>query len=219
MIRVGLYVRRGLWTLQGRNLTSLLTDPFIYIHFLGLTSQTDVCNLLAAAAVPGRRRLQCGEFVFYLEGYTQKLIKWAKDHVHCVKFRTAVSHSSSSRDKQLLDFFATGSDCTSEIRISHCTFIYALVSKVVLIGLVQKFVELKSSEECKLVESIDGYVSKLTAKAFVSKYEKFFVKEVKSLFGDSTAQVFEFVNVDIRKKLKLTITCYAHRVMMTIINL
>ncbi|KAI1693118.1 hypothetical protein Ddc_23143 [Ditylenchus destructor] len=191
-------------------------------HMLALLNvdcirMSDVFNLLAATIDRSNRgRLQCEELEFNYEGNAQKFFNWIKDHVRCVKFRIAVSNSSAYRDKQLLDFFATGSHCTSEIVVigSH-------ISKAVIIDFVQIFMDLKNSDESRMVELIRGNVSKPTAEALKTIYNQFIVRKETNRHGCVTEHVYEFVNADIGKKLKLTITTCrpVHQVKVEIINL
>ncbi|KAI1691749.1 hypothetical protein DdX_21661 [Ditylenchus destructor] len=118
-------------------------------------------------------------------------------------------------DKQLLDFFATGSHCTSEVFV-----IFNWISKAVIVDFVQKFMDLKSRDDSQLVESIRGYVSETTAEAMKNNYVKFFTQ------GNyenrwNVEDIFELVNADIAKKLQLTISqsCQTNQVILKIINL
>ncbi|KAI1695262.1 hypothetical protein Ddc_21363 [Ditylenchus destructor] len=92
--------------------------------------------------------------------------------------------------------------------------------KGVVVGFVQKFINLKNCDESQIVHSIRCPVSQPTAKTLKSNYEKFFVKEEKDQYGRTAAYIYEFVNGDIGKKLQLSITDYAKRqVILEIINL
>ncbi|KAI1692230.1 hypothetical protein DdX_21370 [Ditylenchus destructor] len=157
----------------------LLSDPFVSIGHVKLIPQKDTFNLLASTIERSNRgRLQCEELEFYYEGNAQKFFNWIKDHVRCGKFQIAISCSSAYRDKQLLDFFATGSHCTSEILITHDH-----LSKIVLIDFVQKFVDLKNWNESQMVELIRGSVSKPTAEVLQRNYAKFLVNQETDRFG------------------------------------
>ncbi|KAI1697129.1 hypothetical protein Ddc_19911 [Ditylenchus destructor] len=180
-----------------------------------LNPKINVSNLLAATIdLSNRGRLQCEILKFDFEGNSLKFFNWIKDHVCCGKFLLAVSNRSINREKLFLDFFATGSDCASEVvATSHHLL------KAVVVGLVQKFVDLKSCDESHIVHSIRGTVIKPTAEALKSNYAKFFVKEEKDRYG-WTAHVFEIVNADIGKKMRLTVSNSAsHQVTLEIINL
>ncbi|KAI1691419.1 hypothetical protein DdX_21900 [Ditylenchus destructor] len=202
---------------QGYKLTAYgdYKDPFICIRYLALIPQPDVLKLLAAIIEHNNRgRLQCETLDFDFEGDVQESFSWVKDHVRCANFEIAGSRSSPDHDKQLLDFFATGSHCTSEV------FAFHDISKAVIVDFVQKFMDLKSRDDSQLVESIGGYVSKLTANELTTNYEKFFI-EGKYENRWNVATIFELVNADIAKKLQLTIS-YSYRgnqVILKIINL
>ncbi|KAI1694548.1 hypothetical protein DdX_20059 [Ditylenchus destructor] len=175
----------------------LITDPFIRIRYLGLIPQADVLKLLSATIDRSNRgHLQCETLNFNFEGDVQE--------------------SFSYHDKQLLDFFATGSDCTSEIFVTSDH-----ISKAVIVDFVQKFMDLKSRDDSQLVESIRGRVSIPTANELKTNYEKFFIKAEEYANGWITARIFEFANADIAKKLQLTIS-YSYRInhiILKIINL
>ncbi|KAI1692805.1 hypothetical protein DdX_21036 [Ditylenchus destructor] len=197
----------------------LLTDPFIYIRYLGLIYQADVLKLLAATIYRSNRgRLQCGILGFGFQRNVQTPFNWIKDHVRCVSFEQsiAVSNCTATRHKQLFEFFATGSRCTSEIVVidSH-------ISKAVIIDFVLNFMELKNCDESHIVNSIRGNLFYLTAEALNTVYEQFIIKKEQN--RGTTAHFFEFVNVVIRKKLQLSITRMSYHeprpVIMEIINL
>ncbi|KAI1712098.1 hypothetical protein Ddc_12594 [Ditylenchus destructor] len=178
----------------------LLTDPFIYIRFLGLIPQQEFFNLFAATIDRSNRgRLQCDELMFYFEGNSLESLNWIKDHVRCVKFAIEFS-SSANRDKQVVDFIATGSQCMSEIFVMKSHF-----SKAAIIDLVQRFTDLKKCDESQIVHSIRALITKPTREVLNKNYGKFFVKEGKDELGENTERVFEFVNVDIGKKFQLTV--------------
>ncbi|KAI1699084.1 hypothetical protein DdX_17553 [Ditylenchus destructor] len=187
----------------------LITDPFIRIRYLRLIPQADVLKLLASTIEHNNRgRLQCEKLNFNFEGNVQESFNWIKDHMRCANFEIAGFRSSPDHDKQLLDFFATGSHCTSEIFVT-----FDRISKAVIVDFVQKFMDLKSRDDIQLVESIRGGISDTTVKALKSIYAKFFIKEEKPI-------VFEIVNADIGKKMRLTVSGPASRqVTLKIINL
>ncbi|KAI1695609.1 hypothetical protein DdX_19494 [Ditylenchus destructor] len=180
----------------------LLTDPFICIRYLRLITQADVFNLLAAKIHRSNRgRLHCEILSLKFEGNVQTPLNWIKDHVRCASFQQSmpVSNCSPNRRKQLLDFFITGSHCTSEIVV-----IDSNISKDLIIDFVQKFTHLKNCDEIHIVNSIRGKVFYMSADALDTIYEQFIIKNEKN--RRTTAQVFEFVNVVIQKKLQLSIT-------------
>ncbi|KAI1695578.1 hypothetical protein DdX_19516 [Ditylenchus destructor] len=195
----------------------LITDPFIRIRYLRLIPQADVLKLLSATIDRSNRgHLQCETLNFNFEGDVQESFSCIKDHVRCATFHIAGSRSSPDHDKQLLDFFATGSHCTSEIFVT-----YDHISKAVIIDFVQKFMDLKSRDDSQLVESIQGRVSIPTANELKTNYEKFFIKAEEYEYGWAIARIFEFANADIAKKLQLTISysCRINQVILKIINL
>ncbi|KAI1691286.1 hypothetical protein Ddc_24344 [Ditylenchus destructor] len=184
----------------------LLTDPFIYIRNMELVPQESVFNLLVEVIDRSNRgRIQCEELEFDLKGNSTKFFNWITEHMCCANFQIAVRDDKVNFNEQLLDFFATGSDCASEIHVRYFRF-----SKAVIIELVKKFMGFKDCDEIHIVHSISGFVSEPIAGALKSNYEKFFIKEESSenRYSSSTAHIFEFVNVDIGKKLRLTITQY-----------
>ncbi|KAI1710502.1 CRE-GLR-8 protein [Ditylenchus destructor] len=129
----------------------LLTDPFISIRNcdVQLTSQNDVLNLLIGAMHKDHNRLQCKSLMIHdLSNNMQKFMNWTKDHVHCDKF-ISCGKRFSNYDAEFLDFFMTGANCTPKVDVSYD------LSKVV-IDLVQKFMDLKSSDGYQVVESIEG---------------------------------------------------------------
>ncbi|KAI1691650.1 hypothetical protein DdX_21749 [Ditylenchus destructor] len=121
----------------------LLTDPFIRIRYLRLIPQADVLKLLAATIDRSNRgRLQCEKLDFNFEGNVQESFSCIKDHVRCANFQIPGFRSSPDHDEQLLDFFATGSHCTSEIFVVSDD-----ISKAVIVDFVQKFTDLKSRDD------------------------------------------------------------------------
>ncbi|KAI1702051.1 hypothetical protein DdX_15735 [Ditylenchus destructor] len=171
----------------------LLSDPFIYIRCLELTSQNDVFNLLARAISSDRNRFQSEKLLFYLYGNAQKSICWIKDHLVCKKFEIC-NRSNSNYDQEWLDFFVTGSKCTSEISTT-----YYVLSRVV-VDFVQKFLDLKDCDEYQFVESIECNAEDGDVEALTERYAKFVVNE------DDGCTIFEFVNNDVGKKLRLNVT-------------
>ncbi|KAI1696808.1 hypothetical protein DdX_18858 [Ditylenchus destructor] len=126
----------------------LLSDPFIYIRCLELTSQNDVFNLLDRATSSDHNRLQCEKLLFYLYGDAQKSISWIKDHV--------------------------------------------------------EFMDLKNFDEYQFIESIECNTEDGNVEALTERYDKFLAKEKANEDDGCTAVVF--VNNDVGKKLKLTVT-------------
>ncbi|KAI1702108.1 hypothetical protein DdX_15704 [Ditylenchus destructor] len=179
----------------------LVSDPFIYIRYLGLISQQEFFNSFAATIDHcNRGRLHCDELMFDFKGNSLNFLNWIKDNVRCVKFAIEAS-TSANRDKQVLDFIATGSQCTSEIFVMQSHF-----SKGALIGLIQRFMGLKNCDESQIIQSIRVLITKPTREVLDNNYGKFFIKEGKGRLGPTTEQIFEIVNVDIGKKLQLTVS-------------
>ncbi|KAI1698105.1 hypothetical protein Ddc_19298 [Ditylenchus destructor] len=149
----------------------LLSDPFISIRDVKLTSQTEVFDLLASTiARSNRGSLQCEKLEFDFEGNSQKFFNWIKDHMRCVKFRIGVPNSSVNRDNQLLDFFSTASHCASEI------VMYSHISTPVILDFVQIFLNLKHCNESQMIKLIRGNISRPSAKVLALIYEQFIVK-------------------------------------------
>ncbi|KAI1691143.1 hypothetical protein Ddc_24409 [Ditylenchus destructor] len=177
----------------------LLTDPFIYIRSLTLTSQKDVLSLLAGAMNPDRDRLQCKHLSIDFNGDNQKFIVWIKDHVHCDEFKISLDWNSNY-DEELLDLFLTGASCASAIRV------ISYDPSKVIIALVQKFMDLKNREEYQLVESILGDVEdQKVVKALKRDCAKFIAEEEQFEEDHGTTQVIGFINNDIEKKLTLNV--------------
>ncbi|KAI1708347.1 hypothetical protein Ddc_14429 [Ditylenchus destructor] len=177
----------------------LLTDSFIYIRSLELTRQIDDLNLL----LQYRGRLQCEKLKLNLEDNpTQKFFSWIKNYVCCTEFQmTNISlfwlACEGHCDSELLDFFLTGAHCASEIKIK-----YPDPSKVI-IGFVQKFIDFKHCDEYQVVESIECNGQSIKSVGELKhKYATFIVKEEND--NHKTYHTFEFINYEIRKKLKLT---------------
>ncbi|KAI1710501.1 ligated ion channel l-glutamate- and glycine-binding site domain-containing protein [Ditylenchus destructor] len=173
----------------------LLTDPFIYIHRVELTSQNDVLNLLSGAMHQDHNRLQCNQLSINDQHNTDKFLSWAKDHLHCNAFQIInFGYMPSNYDAEFLDFFMTGANCTPKVDVRS----YDL-SKVV-IDFVQKFMDLKSCDDYQVVESIEGTVETETAILLKRDYADFIVNasEADWISGNIT---FEFTNNNIGKKV------------------
>ncbi|KAI1694712.1 hypothetical protein Ddc_21874 [Ditylenchus destructor] len=175
----------------------LVTDPFIYIRCLCLIYQNDVLNELAGAINSDHDHLQCEQLNFDFKGNSQKSITWIKNHARCNNL-SIYSEGDLNQNEAFLDFLVTGANCTSSIHIFDRDLL-----KVVT-DFVQKFKDLKNSSEIQLVETINGAIEGQSVELFKRDYAKFIVKEERHEDDDSTEQVFEFVNVDIGKKLQLT---------------
>ncbi|KAI1708206.1 hypothetical protein Ddc_14469 [Ditylenchus destructor] len=191
-----------------QHIVRLLTDPFIYIRSLELTLQDDELNLFVGATSSDRIRLRCGELKFDLNANAQKLLCWIKDHVVCKKIEIC-NYYRSNFDQELLDLFMSGAHFTSAIRIT-----YYVLSKVV-VNLIQKFLDLKSCDEYQFVESIEGNAGDEDLEVLTGCYAKFLVKKEANEYsyeydyGDSV-HVFEFINNDVGKKLKFTVTKWSY---------
>ncbi|KAI1701507.1 hypothetical protein DdX_16051 [Ditylenchus destructor] len=187
----------------------LLIDPSIYISWIVLSSQNDVANLLARATSSDRNRLQCEQLNLYFDANAQKFIGEIKGHVTCEKLEIHnyyyYYYSDSNCDEELLDFFMTGANCTSEITVKH----YAL-SKVV-INFVQKFMDLKKLDEGQMVQSIKSRhiqekpLDQNVHEVLKRNYAGFIVKEQVDEEEERAVTIFDFVNSDIGKKMRLTI--------------
>ncbi|KAI1698030.1 hypothetical protein DdX_18153 [Ditylenchus destructor] len=177
----------------------LLTDPFIYIRYLEWVPEKKVLSLLSEAISQDRNRLQCEQLQCNLKGNIRNLMSWIKDHVLCTKFLIYV-YSPKNCHEVLLDFFMTGGNCTSGINFRH----YELSD--VLVKFVQKFMDLKSCDEYKVVESIESNYADRIETLFNQNYAKFLVKEEENVGDGCTEYVFEFVNNNVGKKLQLRLT-------------
>ncbi|KAI1702049.1 hypothetical protein DdX_15733 [Ditylenchus destructor] len=175
----------------------LLLDPFVHISFLEVTPQNDVLNLLAGAFDPARSRLQCKTLKLNLNGNVQKFIGWIKGHVLCDTI-IIDNCSRSNYEEELLDLMMTGAHCTSEISIDYC------ISSYVVVDFAKKFMDLKSTDEYQVVESVRDDVMRRSENVLKRDYAEFIVKEEMDQDDGSTERVFEFVNSDVRKKLQIT---------------
>ncbi|KAI1699731.1 hypothetical protein DdX_17154 [Ditylenchus destructor] len=178
----------------------LIADPFVYIDTMELTYQNDVLNLLSGA-INSERRLQCKKFDFNLNGNSQKSITWTKNHVRCNQFYI-YGESDLNLDEALLDFFVTGARCTPSLKIGYHDLPKAVVD------FVQKFMELKNSDESQLVEAIEGNFKSQVVELLKRDYAEFIVKEERG--HRYNTHIFEFVNVNIGKKLRLIAKNYIH---------
>ncbi|KAI1708038.1 hypothetical protein Ddc_14508 [Ditylenchus destructor] len=177
----------------------LLSDPFIYIRSMELAYQTDVLSLLSGAINQDHGRLQCKQLVYNLCANAQQFMSWKKDHVLCDQFKIiGFKFWLSNFDEMFLDFFMTGANCTSRIDVRN----YNL--SVVLVDFVKKFMDLKHCDEYQIVETIESNASFGAVDVLKRVYAEFIVKEEKNEDDHIIEQVFEFVNVEIGKKLQLT---------------
>ncbi|KAI1695888.1 hypothetical protein DdX_19338 [Ditylenchus destructor] len=177
----------------------LITDPFIYIDCMTLPSQNDVFNLLAGSVTSDQDRLQCKKLSFNMKGNSQKFINWTKNHVRCNEF-CITGGADLNQDESFLDFFFTGAQCTSEVKVKF----YDL-SRVIA-DFVQNFLDIKNRDECQCVQSIESYKFAQDHDIQVLKKDlaKFIVKEGRVENDDCTEYVFEFINNAIEEKLQLT---------------
>ncbi|KAI1703672.1 hypothetical protein Ddc_16459 [Ditylenchus destructor] len=176
----------------------LLTDPFVYIRYLGLPTQSDALNLLAGIN-PDYGRIQCQSLNVSLKDNIQNHISWIKGHVRCYNFRI-MGPINSNFDEEFLDLFMTGANCTSCI---HLEF-YETVKLIT--RFVQNFMDLKSGDEDKVVGYIECHPKRnVNMDAFKRDYADFVVEGNINETRGLSCLVFEFVNNDIGKKLKLTI--------------
>ncbi|KAI1691610.1 hypothetical protein Ddc_24132 [Ditylenchus destructor] len=181
----------------------LATDPFIYIDCMELTYQNDVLNLLAGAINSDHDRLQCKQLNFNLKGNSQKSFTWTKNHVRCNQF-VIRGEAGLNHEEAFLHFFVTGAHCTPLIKVENYDLSKADV--------VQKFMNLKNSDESQLVEAIQGYLEGEAVELLNRDYAEFIVKEERG--QRSNTHIFEFVNNDIGKKLQLTVEKYDENLML-----
>ncbi|KAI1704038.1 hypothetical protein DdX_14539 [Ditylenchus destructor] len=191
-----------------QHVVRLLTDPFIYINCLTMNPRIDIpfMNLLAGAMNSDSRRIQCGRMLLCsledngLKDIVQKFIGWSKNHVLCKEFE--VFHKSDTNfDEEMLDFFVTGSQCTSKIKINRFD-----LSERVIVAFLQKFMVLKDCDETQMVESIRCYGSGQVVEVLNRDYAKFIDKEEKG-----KDQCIELFNNRIGKKLQITVRITAER--------
>ncbi|KAI1696552.1 hypothetical protein Ddc_20301 [Ditylenchus destructor] len=197
-----------------QHIVRMLSDPSVCIHWMSLIPQNDVLNLLTDTINPDLRRLQCKQLTYNLEFNDRKIITWIKNNVRCDLFRVSncsgsndynpnyssfqtMDYCRSKCDREFLDFFMTGANCTSKIDIKRYGHSEAIV------GFVQKFLDLKGSDERQLVESIQGNFRGGAQEMLNQDYAEFIVEEDEN--DNYGKQVFEFVNKDIGKKLRLTL--------------
>ncbi|KAI1713291.1 hypothetical protein Ddc_12052 [Ditylenchus destructor] len=183
----------------------LLSDPFVCIEALCLSSQNDVLNLLAGAINPDHGRLRCKRLYFEPHGNIQKFISWIKDHICCNEFNVWTECTDSNHDQELLNFFLTGAHCTSVVDVD----LYD--TSGVVVDFVKKFWDFKKCDEYQLVQSIETLIvdndkGSRDAEVLKREYQQFIVKEEHDEDDNSTTYVFEFNNEDIEKKLQLTLT-------------
>ncbi|KAI1695466.1 hypothetical protein DdX_19565 [Ditylenchus destructor] len=179
-----------------QHFVQLLMDPFVHIRFLELITQNNVLNLLAGAFNQDSNRLQCKTLKLNLSGNAQKFIGWIKGHVLCDTI-TIDNCSRSNYEEELLDLMKTGAHCTSEINIDDYT------SSNIVVGFVKTFLDLKSTDECQVIESVRDYVMRPRGNMLKRDYAEFIVKEKRGEDG-WTERVFEFLNGDVGKKLQIT---------------
>ncbi|KAI1706859.1 hypothetical protein Ddc_15126 [Ditylenchus destructor] len=129
----------------------------------------------------------------------QNVISWIKGHVHCYKIDITTCRDITN-DDEFLNFIMTGANCTSKIMVGYCNPCKAIGD------LIQKFIDLKSGGEDKVVESIEcKNFECVELDALIRAHADFAVESnVNQTIGVSN-HVFEFVNNDIGKKLRLTI--------------
>ncbi|KAI1713328.1 hypothetical protein Ddc_11982 [Ditylenchus destructor] len=97
-----------------------LEHETIIFHARTLHTRNDILPLLEKAMNPDRNSLQCDNLCLYLEGNAPKFISWIKDHVRCERV-IVLGYSDSNKlnyDRELLDLFMTGANCSSEVIVS-----------------------------------------------------------------------------------------------------
>ncbi|KAI1707472.1 hypothetical protein Ddc_14814 [Ditylenchus destructor] len=171
----------------------LLTDPFISIYDVELVPQNDVLNLLSEVLSQDQKCLQCTILSVDVGNDMQKFMSWIKDYVGCNEVK--ISDIKPSDDKELFDFFMTGAKCTYEVYI-----IYYDLSEII-INFVEKFMDLKDSDEYQVVESIRGWIEMEALEVLKSEYADFLVKENKDYLDRDTI-TFEFTNNNNGKKVE-----------------
>ncbi|KAI1694346.1 hypothetical protein Ddc_22184 [Ditylenchus destructor] len=179
----------------------VLTDPFVYIRCLRLPVENDGFHLLAGEFNPDCGRIQCQLLMVILEDNMQNRLNWIKGHVQCYQIFINNPDGSNCDPEELLDLFMTGANCASEIKVNNYN-----IAKVIF-EFVQKFMDLKSGDEDKVVGFIECQCYRnVNMKAFKRDYADFVVEGNINEISRLSNPVFEFVNNDIGKKLRLTIS-------------
>ncbi|KAI1701570.1 hypothetical protein Ddc_17557 [Ditylenchus destructor] len=131
-------------------------------------------------------------------------LNWIKGHVRCyecdIMGPDKPINLPSNFDEEFLDFFMTGANYTSSINLRNyepCKLITRFV---------QKFMDLKDGDEDKVVGSIEcNPCTTVNIDAFKRDYADFVVEGNINETSGLSNLVFEFVNNDIGKKLRLSI--------------
>ncbi|KAI1707750.1 hypothetical protein DdX_12306 [Ditylenchus destructor] len=187
----------------------LLSDPFVYIQYLNLTPLKELLHLLSEAINPDHGRIQCEELAYEFNLKTKKFWNWTKAHLCCNRLEIFLKTGNS--DNVFFDLFMTGAHFTPNVVIQGRPLFQSVTD------FVQKFIGLKNCDASQMIESIRCYDHESTVDALKVKYGPFFTKEEKIQYDSATALVFEFVNADIGKKLRLI--CQTDtRIDMKIIN-
>ncbi|KAI1710246.1 hypothetical protein Ddc_13531 [Ditylenchus destructor] len=202
--------KRSTFNLEAPNYIGLIKNRMCCIK----PRINDDTNLVSVAVNTHPKRLQCEELLL-LSGCitprttnhvnTKKLIDWIKNNVLCKRFRIWHRMCPIERDhydEGMFDFIVNGAQCTSKFTIRYYDLSGAIVN------VVQKFMDFKSCDKCLFVQSIKNkqVPEDQTARVLKLKYAKFIVKEEK--YVHRTAQVYEFVNGDIKKKMLLTVQVF-----------
>ncbi|KAI1702046.1 hypothetical protein DdX_15730 [Ditylenchus destructor] len=166
-----------------------------------LIPQKHFVNLLAGAFNQDHGRLRCEKLKFKLEGNVQKFINWTKNQVRCDEI-VIEDDLTSNHDQELLDLLVTGAQCTSKVSMA-----YSMVNGTqIVVDVVQKFLDLKSSDECQVIESIHGNTAnREVVKVMRRDYDDFIPEEERD-YG--TEHAFDFGNSDVGKKLQLSIEIF-----------
>ncbi|KAI1707455.1 hypothetical protein Ddc_14794 [Ditylenchus destructor] len=179
-----------------QHFTRLLMDPFIFIRTLTLKPHEDAYSFLVGAMNPDHNRLQCKQLVIRLDRNAHKFIVWIKDHVHCDYLQI---YHVDLNGEELVGLFLTGALCTSSISI--CGY----DSSKFIVGLVQKFMGLKNSDECQAVESIWGNSLVVKNLGIVDELKRNFAEFIADEEQTENTLGVGFINNNIEKKLTLTV--------------
>ncbi|KAI1711030.1 hypothetical protein Ddc_13075 [Ditylenchus destructor] len=177
----------------------LLMDPFVHIRHVDMIPQNDVLNLLTGAFNQDRNRLECKTIKLNFEGNVQKLTGWIKRHVRCNEIQIH-NDGASGYEEELIDLLMTGAHCTSAIKIEYS------IPLRIIVELVQKFINLKRSDGCQVIESIRDNVTRRSGDVLnYAEFAEITKEEINEDINEdgSTVRVLEFVNSDVGKTLQI----------------
>ncbi|KAI1702036.1 hypothetical protein DdX_15719 [Ditylenchus destructor] len=167
-----------------------MVGTFNFLNYCQLAKNSLVSKKFWDLIRTNRHRLA----LLYVDRITMKLIGWVKDHVSCDEIRIR-NNRQSNYDEELLDLLVTGTQCTPEINLD-----YSISTKMV-VEFVQKSMDLKTSDECQMVESVQGTIEgQEVIEVLKRDYAEFIVEEEMDQVFGNIERVFVFVNNDAGKK-------------------